>query len=100
MKQPYPFFPGDTLDLAWLWLEWLEPTETISNFTIVAGPNLVVNSSSGTSDTVVANTTLHASTKLGNETWLRCTIVTNKGRTVTRALRVISAVVTVEGDPE
>lgn len=102
MKQPYSMYPGDALDLAFLWSDYLDTAETIVTAVLTAGPNMVVNSTSPTPKAVAFNATLNSASAIGYETWVKCTITTDAIplRRVTRLMRIVGSLITVESDVE
>lgn len=90
MDQPYFMAPGDVLDYVWDWTDWLAADgDSIAQQTIACGAQLTAATPTQQAGIVTAFVTLAPAASIGLETMVACTINTTKGRTVSRAIRII-----------
>lgn len=87
MKQPLPFSPGATLDVAWPWTDWLAG-DTISSYTVTPSAGVTLDSDSRSGDDITAWISVADDSAPGLRLSVACTITTTGGRTDTRTVQL------------
>lgn len=97
MKQPYPMAPGSTEDFAWDFrpvpgTPWLKDGDSINSGSIVltTGPHISASTPTLNGDKVVVDITLAENACIEQETWCRCTVTSNTGKTTTKEMRFVA----------